>query len=160
VRTGRSNARDVAESELVRTLADRQQVRAGTTTLSAQRSAIDKRLAVFAAAEVELPALERERRFAEVNYEAAAKRLRDEQALEDLDRQRRSNVSIVQAPMVPMQGKSPQALILLIGTFLSFCAALLVAFLSALWRDTFLTPSQVERRLGLPMLATVPGRSE
>lgn len=160
VRSGRSPARDVAESELLRTMADTQQARAGTSTLAAQRAAIDKRLAVFAAAEVELPALERERKFAEVNYEAAAKRLRDEQALEDLDRQRRSNVSIVQAPAVPLQGKSVRSLVLLVGTFLSLCAALLTAFLSALLRDTFLTPSQVERRLGLPILAAVPGREQ
>jgi polysaccharide biosynthesis protein PslE len=160
IRSGRSPARDVAESELLRTVADTQHAKSGTSTLAAQRAAIDKRLAVFAAAEVELPALERERKFAEVNYEAAAKRLRDEQALEDLDRQRRSNVSIVQAPMAPSQGKSMQLIILIVGTFLSFCAALLTAFLSALLRDTFLTPSQVERRLGLPILAAVPGRME
>ena len=160
VRSGRSPARDVAESELLRTEADMQQARSATSTLAIQRAAIDKRLAVFAAAEVELPALERERKFAEVNYEAAAKRLRDEQALEDLDRQRRTNVSVVQAPAVPLQGKSMQPIILLVGAFLSLCAALLTAFLSALLRDTFLTPSQLERRLGLPVLAAVPGSEE
>lgn len=156
VRTGRSPARDVVESDLLRTLADRQQARAGASALVAQRVAIDKRLAAFAATEIELPALERERRFAEVNYDAAAKRLRDEQALEDLDRKRRSNVSIVQAPVVPLQAKSMQPVILLVGLFLSLCAALFTAFLSALLRDTFLTPDQVERRLGLPMLAAIP----
>ncbi len=156
VRTGRSPARDVVESDLLRTMADTRQAQAGTSALSAQRAAIDTRLAAFAVAESELPALERERRFAEVNYDAAAKRLRDEQALEDLDRKRRSNVSIVQAPVLPLQGKSIQPIILLVGTFLSLCAALLTAFLSALLRDTFLTPTQVERRLGLPMLAAIP----
>lgn len=160
VRSGRSPARDMAETELLRSQADMQQARAGASALLTQRAAIDKRLASFAAAETELPALERERRFAEVNYEVAAKRLRDEQVLEDLDRQRRSNVSIVQAPAVPLQGKSQRAIILLVGTFVSLCAALLTAFLSALLRDTFLTPSQVERRLGLPMLAAVPEKPE
>jgi len=160
VRSGRSPARDVAETEMLRTQADMQQAKAGTSALLVQRAAIDKRLASFAAAETELPTLERERRFAEVNYEAAAKRLRDEQVLEDLDRQRRSNVSIVQAPIVPLQGKSTRMIVLLVGTFLSLCAALLTAFLSALFRDTFLTPSQVERRLGLPMLTSVPEKAE
>ncbi|MDD2880618.1 MAG: hypothetical protein PHQ58_09280 [Rhodoferax sp.] len=156
VRTGRSPARDVVESDLLRTLADVEQARAGKSTLVNQQTAIDKRLAAFAATEIELPALERERRFAEVNYDAAAKRLRDEQALEELDRKRRSNVSIVQAPVVPLEGKSMQPVILMVGLFLSLCAALLTAFLSALLRDTFLTPAQVERRLGLPMLAAIP----
>lgn len=158
VRSGRSPARDVAESELHRTRADIRQANSGSTALGAQLAAIDKRLAVFAGAEGELPILERERKFAEINYDVAAKRLRDEQAQEDLDRQRRSNVSIVQAPALPLQGKSMQPVILLVGAFLSLCAAILTAFLSALLRDTFLTPVEAERRLGLPMLAAFPKR--
>jgi uncharacterized protein involved in exopolysaccharide biosynthesis len=156
VRKGRSPTRDVVESELLRTMADAQQARAGSAALVTQHAAIDKRLATFAQTERELPALERERRFAEVNYDAAAKRLRYEQSLEDLDKKRRSNISIVQAPAVPLTGKSLRAIILVTGTFLSICAALLTAFLSAVLRDTFLTPEQVERKLGLPQLASLP----
>ena len=69
---------------------------------------------------------------------------------------RRSNVSIVQPPLVPLNGTSITPLILVIGTVLSLCGAALVAFLSALWRDTFLTPEQVERELGIPLLAAIP----
>lgn len=156
VRTGRSPTRDLVESDLLRTVADRQQAQAGERVLSAQRAAVERRLRAFAATERELASMEREVRFAEVNYDAAAKRLRDEQATEDLDRKRRSNVSIVQAPVVPLQGKSLQPVILLVGGFLSLCAALLAAFVTALMRDTFLTPDQAERHLGLPMLAAIP----
>ena len=156
VRTGRSPARDAIESDWLRSMADTRQARAGSSALLVQQAAIDKRLAAFAAAEEKLPALERERRIAEVNYDSAAKRLRDEQSLEDMDRKRRSNVSIVQAPVVPVQGKSIQSVILIVGTFLSLCAALLTAFFSALLRDTFLTPAQAERRLGLPVLVAIP----
>jgi polysaccharide biosynthesis protein PslE len=156
VRTGRSPTRDLVESDLLRTVADRQQAQAGERVLSAQRAAVERRLTAFAATERELASMEREVRFAEVNYDAAAKRLRDEQATEDLDRKRRSNVSIVQAPVVPLQGKSLQPVILLVGGFLSLCAALLAAFVTALMRDTFLTPDQAERHLGLPMLAAIP----
>lgn len=156
VRTGRSPSRDVVESDLLRTTADTEQARAGTSALAVQRAALERRLAAFAQTERELLSLERERRFAEVNYDAAAKRLRDEQALEDLDRKRRSNVSIVQAPVVPLNAKSLGSIILVVGVFLSVCAALLTAFMSALLRDTFLTHDQVERKLGLPQLATLP----
>jgi polysaccharide biosynthesis protein PslE len=159
VRTGRSPARDASESELLRTKADIKQAQAASTALAAQLAAIDKRLGIFATAEGDLPILERERRFAEVNYDVAAKRLRDELALEDLDRKRRSNVSVVQAPILPLQGKSVRPLILLVGTFLSLCAALFTAFLTALLRDTFLTPTEVERRLGFPVLAAIPKRA-
>lgn len=159
VRSGRSPARDTVEADFVRAQADSRQAREGNVALSSWRDSLDKRLAVFAAAETELPALERERKFAEINYESAAKRLRDEQVTEDLDRQRRTNVSIVQAPGVPLQAKSLRPVILVVGFFLSVCAALLTAFISAWLRDTFLTPAQLERRLGLPMLAAVPERT-
>ena len=156
VRSGRSPARDVVESDLLRTLADQQQAGASTQSLSAERAAVDRRLADLAASAAELKTLERERRLAEENFDAAAKGLRDEMAMAELDRERRSNVSIVQAPRVPLAAKSLVPVILLVGVFLSLCAALLTAFFLALWRDTFLTPEQVEETLGVPILATVP----
>ena len=155
-KTGRNPSRDVAETELLRTVAEQQQAAAGAAALAQQRAEIDARLDAFAASERELMALERERRLAEANYEAAAKRLRDELSMVELDRKRRSNVSIVQPPLVPLRGSSVAPLILVVGTVLSLVGAALVAFLSALWRDTFLTPEQVERELGIPLLAAIP----
>jgi len=156
VRTGRSPARDVGETDLVRSVADERQARAGASTLDGQRSAIDRRLGELAASEGTLRALERDRRLAEVNYEAAAKRLRDESAMQDLDRKRRSSVSVVQAPRAPLEAKSLRPVILVVGVFLSLCAALLVAFVSALWRDTYLLPEQLQRDVDVPLLAAIP----
>ena len=156
VKMGRSPARDVVEPELLRTLADQDQADSATATLSEQLAVLDRRLATLASSEPGLHALERDRRLAEENFNAAAKALRDEMALAELDRERRSNVSIVQAPRVPVNGRSLAPAILAIGGFLSLCAALLTAFLCALWRDTFLTPEQAEEGLSVPMLAAVP----
>jgi hypothetical protein len=58
--------------------------------------------------------------------------------------------------MVPLQGSSPRRVVAIVGLLLSLCAALLVGLLSALWRDTFLTPGEVQRGLGVPLLASVP----
>jgi uncharacterized protein involved in exopolysaccharide biosynthesis len=153
---GRNPARDAIETDLLRSRAEQRQAAAGATQLTKQRAEIDQRLKVLAESERELQALDRERRLAEQNYEAASKRLRDESAVMELDRKRRSNVSIVQPPQVPVKGSSLAPVILGVGTVLSICAALLVAFFSALWRDTFLSPEQVERELGIPVLAAVP----
>jgi len=153
---GRNPARDAIETDLLRSRAEQRQAAAGATQLTKQRAEIDQRLKVLAESERELQALDRERRLAEQNYEAASKRLRDETAVMELDRKRRSNVSIVQPPQVPVKGSSLAPVILGVGTVLSICAALLVAFFSALWRDTFLSPEQVERELGIPVLAAVP----
>lgn len=159
-KTGRNPTRDLAEGELLRSNAEQRQAGAATTNLQRQRAELDRRLATLADSERELLGLERERRIAEQNYEAAAKRLRDETALEALDRKRRSNVSIVQAPVAPLQGSSIAPVILAVGTVLSLCMAALVAFLSALWRDSFLSPEQVERELGIPVLAAIPEREK
>jgi uncharacterized protein involved in exopolysaccharide biosynthesis len=156
VRTGRSPVRDGAESDLVKSAADLSQSQSGLTALASQRATLDKRLALLAQSESELRTLERERRLAEVQYEAAAKRLRDERVLTDLDSQRKSNVSVVQRPAVPTQAESKRSLVLVLGIILSIGAALLTAFLSALWRDTFLTPADVQRELGLPLLGAIP----
>jgi uncharacterized protein involved in exopolysaccharide biosynthesis len=157
-KSGRNPARDVAEAELLKTQAEQRQASAALVQLKSQREAIDQRLAAFAASEGELQTLERERRLAEQNYEAASKRLRDEKALEELDRKRRSNVSVVQPPAPPLQGQSIAPLVLVVGTVLSACLALLTAFLSALWRDGFLSPEQMERELQIPVLAAIPER--
>lgn len=156
VRTGRSPVRDGAESDLVKSTADLGQSQSGLDALAAQRTVIDQRLMVLAQSESELRTLERERRLAEVQYEAAAKRLRDERVLTDLDSQRKSNVSVVQSPSVPTQAESKRQLVLILGIILSIGAGLLTAFLSALWRDTFLIPADVQRELGLPLLGAIP----
>ena len=156
VRTGRSPVRDGAESDLVKSTADLLQSKAGAAALADQRDSINERLALLAKSEDDLRTLERERKLAETQFEAASKRVRDERVGSDLDRQRKSNVSIVQRPAVPTEAKSPRAIIVIVGLILSMAAALLTGFLSALWRDTFLTPGEVQRGLGLPLLATVP----
>ena len=156
VRSGRSPALDAAEADLVRTRADQRQASAGASTLVAQRVIIDQRLALLAGSENELRALERERRLAEVNYEAAAKRQRDEQALEALDRQRSSSVSLLQAPRVPLEPKSMRTAILVAGLVGSLVLAIAVAVVSGLLRDTFLTPEQLQRAVDVPVLAVIP----
>lgn len=155
-KTGRSTARDAVESDLVRSLADHSQARSGMPLVGQQYERINARLEELARSEPELRSLERERRLAETNYDAAVKRLRDETMAEDLDRQRRSNVSIVQPPAVPLSQKSLVPLVVAAGTALSIVAAMLVGLISALWRDTFLSPDQLERDLDLPTLASVP----
>jgi uncharacterized protein involved in exopolysaccharide biosynthesis len=158
-RSGRSVVRDGAESDLVRSTADLLQSKAGSAALEAQRVAINKRLGELAQSEDDLRTLERERRLAETQYEAAAKRLRDERVNTDLDRQRKSNVSVVQRPTVPLEAKSARGVVLAVGLLLSLCVALFVGFLSSLWRETFLTPSEVQRSLGVPLLASIPRMS-
>ena len=156
VRSGRSPVREGAESELVRSSADLLQSKAGTSTLATQLTAVNQRLSELSKSEDDLRALERDRRLAEGQYEAASKRLRDERIGSELDRQRKSNVSVVQRPLVPLEARSPRRVVAILGLLLSLGAALLTGLLSALWRDTFLTPGEVQRGLDVPLLGSVP----
>lgn len=156
VRTGRSPALDAGEQDLLRAQAEEQQAGAGARSLGPRLAAIDRRLGELTQAEAGLRQLERERRLAESAYDSAAKRLRDESAMKELDRRQHSSVSVVEAPRVPLQADSLRTVVAVVGVFITFCVMLLTAFLSALWRDTYLSPEQLERDLDAPVLAAVP----
>ena len=156
VRSGRSPVRDNVEADWLKTRADQGQADAGAAVLQQQRRVLDAQLKSFGANQRQLQGLERERKLLEASYEAAVRRLEEALVQDELDRGRKSNVSVVQAARAPFEARSLQGLILAVGTLLSLCCALIVAFFSALWRDTFLSPEQVQRGLGLPLLASVP----
>lgn len=156
VRTGRSPALDAGEQDLIRAQAEQQQADAGARQLVRRLEDIDRRLAVLAEAEGGLRQLERERRLAEAAYESAAKRLRDETVLKELDRRQHSSVSVVEAPRVPLEADSLRKVVGVVGVFVTFCVMLLTAFLSALWRKTYLSPEQLARDVDAPVLAAVP----
>ncbi len=156
VRTGRSPVRDQVEGDWLRAQVESRQAGTGKATLLQQRQQVDSKLKELSNSQRELLAMERERKLVESSYEAAMKRLEEAMVLDELDRGRKSNVSIVQAARPPIDGKSQRSVILMVGTLISLCCALLMAFLSALLRDTFLSPEQLQRSLGLPLLAVVP----
>ncbi len=156
VKTGRSPVRDGVEADIVRTQADRSQASASRSTLAAQHAAVDARLQGLAASALTLQNLERERVLAEIAYQSSSRRLQDETVLERLDQERKSNVSIVQSARPPLAASSVRLLVIGIGLFASLCLALLTALVSAAIRDTYMTPEEVRRDLGVPTLASVP----
>lgn len=159
VKTGRSVVRDSLESDLVRSMAEQRQTAASRATLVAQRDAIEHQLTQLSAAQRELDTLDRDRRLVAAAYEQASRRVEDEIVVEHLDQRRKSSVSVLQAARTPLQSKNIRSVILIVGTVVSLGCALLVAFFSALWRDTYLSPEEVQRGLGLPLLAAVPRRA-
>ncbi|CAN5754412.1 hypothetical protein BH09PSE5_BH09PSE5_05220 [soil metagenome] len=156
VRTGRSPVRDGVESDLVRSLADQGQASASRSTLLAQRDEVVGKLNRLAASQRQLETLERDRKMLEGSLESASRRLEDEIVNQRLDETRKSNVSVMQAAREPLEPRSIRGIVFAVGTLFSVACALLVAFVGALWRDTFVSPDEVERRLGLPLLAAVP----
>ncbi|MDB6002075.1 MAG: chain length determinant family protein, partial [Rhizobacter sp.] len=144
------------ESDLVRSLADEGQASASRATLLSQRGDVVARLTQLTASQRELETLQRDRKMLETALESATRRLEDEIVVQNLDQSRKSNVKVVQAAREPLEARSIRNIVLAVGTLFSIACALLIAFVSALWRDTFLSPDDVERSLGLPLLASVP----
>jgi uncharacterized protein involved in exopolysaccharide biosynthesis len=156
VRTGRSTVRDGVESELVRSLADQVQASASRTALMTQRDEVLSRLNRLAGSQRQLESLERDHKLLEGALESASRKLEDEIVNQRLDQSRKSNVSVVQAAREPLEPRSIRGIVFIAGLLFSVLTALLVAFISAMWRDTFISPEDVQSRLGLPLLAAVP----
>ncbi len=131
VKVGRSVVRDAAETDLEHALADQGQAVAGAQTLTASLNSVNKRLRELTDIEGQWLQLQRQQKLAESDFETAARRLRDDRITSQLDRQRQSNVSVVQAPKVPLEGKSARGAIFGVGGALSLAAALLTTFMSA-----------------------------
>lgn len=156
VKTGRSPVRDGIESDLAKSLADQGQATASNRALLVERDDIAARLTRLTSSQRELETLDRERKQLEIALDSATRRLEDEVVVQGLDASRKSSVKLLQAAREPLQAHSIRLVLLVIGTLFSVACALLVAFVSALWRDTFLSPDDVQRSLGLPLLAAVP----
>jgi uncharacterized protein involved in exopolysaccharide biosynthesis len=77
--------------------------------------------------------------------------------LEDLNRRKSANITVIQEATVPVKPVRPKkALNLGLGLLLGVVAGLGAAFVLELSSQTLSTPESVERRLGLPVLVTVP----
>lgn len=158
VRMGRNPVRDTVEAELIRLQGEQQSAQAAKGVLTTQLAAINDQLTKMSRQQPQLDSLMRERQIAENNYQNYVKKLEESKILADLDRNAKTNVSVVQQALPPAEKKNLQAIILAIGFVLSACIALLVAFLSELLRGTYVSPEKLQRSLGLPVLASIPYR--
>jgi protein-tyrosine kinase len=89
-------------------------------------------------------------------YDSKAEELRPSS---ETNQQQLGDVSVIQAAAVPAIPVRPRfGVHLLVGAVLAALTGILYAFLAELAMQGMSTPESVERRLGLPVLATVPHR--
>ncbi|MGI4978399.1 MAG: hypothetical protein ACRYG6_15785 [Janthinobacterium lividum] len=103
-----------------------------------------------------LQQLERRREVADSAYRASAKVLDDRRMVEAVAAERATNVRVIQPARVPLRPHRLTLPILAAGLVFSLLAGAAAAVLSDATRPGFLSPEQVERRLGLPVLACIP----
>jgi uncharacterized protein involved in exopolysaccharide biosynthesis len=157
-RVGRNPVVDDLERDLARLEAELQGQRARKGELDASLKKLRDRLSGLTAQDRQFRDLERERSILEENYRTYTTKLEEARITEEFDRNKSANIRIIQSAEPPAVGKSLRLPIVAASMFLGLLSALATAFVVAQMRQTFLTPDDVERGLGLPVLLVVPLR--
>ncbi|WP_028311354.1 GumC family protein [Derxia gummosa] len=157
-RVGRSPVRDSVEGDLLRTRADYEAASASRAKAAAIAREAERQLKTLSQREREMVELQREHKLTEDAYNIARRRLDEARTLDTLDKERQTNVSVVQPARPPLEAKKLQPIIIAVGFVLAVAVALAIACFAELFNDSFALPEQVERRLRLPVLAAIPER--
>ncbi len=157
-RTGRNPVLDDLERDSSRLEAELQGQRARKGELDSSLKKLRERLAELTAQDRMFRELDRERSINEENYRTYTTRLEEARITEEFDRNKSANIRIIQSAEPPTQGKNLRMPIIAASIFLGLLSALATAFVVAQMRQTYLTPDDVERSLGLPVLLVVPLR--
>ncbi len=93
---------DDLEKQIIATQADLRFQQAQADTLAAQIGALEKQISEYTQSGAEYRELARDREAAEKSHEVYAKKLEEFRASEEMDRQKLTNISVIQAAAVPI----------------------------------------------------------
>jgi uncharacterized protein involved in exopolysaccharide biosynthesis len=127
--------------------------------LKQQMDHIDRQTLTYGKDSVELQDLKREVASNEANYEIYLKKVEEARIQDNMDERRMTNIAVVQQPSVPAlpDGRKRQKA-LNMGLLFSLALGLGVAFVFEYAPQTLSTPESVERKLNVPLLATLEHR--
>jgi len=158
VRTARNQLLDQAQLDLLRATSDESALAGGRDVLQARLQEIRQRADALSAQQARFNALALEQKLMEESYGNYARKLEGARIDEAREQKERTNVSVLQDASRPLSSTSVRRPLLLIGFVFSVGIALLVALLSEALRTGFQLPEQMERKLGIPVLAALPDR--
>ncbi len=146
------------KQELLSSEADLEGLRARHATLQAQVTTYQKRLDSLNEKAFELDKLHRQAQTAQEEYLLYRKKHEEARISEAMDRQKLINVTIAQPAQRPLQPDNASALfIALIGLLGGVGGGLGLAFTTEFYLDhSFTTGPEMERRLGIPHIASIP----
>lgn len=125
--------------------------------LEKQIAASQRQLDLWNNQEEGLARLKRERILKEATHQKYAERLEQARVDNALEKEKISNISILQRPTLPTVPTGPNSVWILVAGFLAASfGALGIIFLLKLLDDSVQTSEQVGARLGLPVLASFP----
>ncbi len=161
VRTGQNIVYQDVEREMIKTQAELSSQEAKSATLRKQIAQLDQEMQTFDLREKDLLNLKRELAANEKNYKTYLEKVEEALISDNLNRQKMTNISVIQAAAVPQKPIKPKkALNVALGIILGAVSGLGLAFFSEYTNQGLSTPESVERRLGLPVLGTVPFKEE
>ena len=141
--------RSRAEQDLKANLARRETDQKQLAQLDEQIKSLDKR-------ESDLAKLDLQQKLVEETYRSTMKLLDQQKLEETLVEKTAANIRVIEPAEAPLNPANSRLLILVSGALLSLFVGVLVAWLSALFRRSFLASAEIEKKLGIPVLLTVP----
>jgi uncharacterized protein involved in exopolysaccharide biosynthesis len=143
--------------DMLRDEAELQALAAQNVALKAQAKDIDEKLLVLTRHEKEFNALQRQLETHEQNYRTAVTKLEEARLAEEMNRRKSANISVIEPAVPPIQTLAAgKEMTIAGGLFLGMVVGLGMAFGAERMSQRLSTPSDVERRLGLPVLTAVP----
>jgi len=138
-------------------IADIASLAAKKTVLDEQLAQAQQELVSLLDKEVEIDRLEREIKVEQANYLKYTDKAEQSRITDALDKERLSNLSVVQKPTIPIKSIRPKKLLnIALGVFLAFFGSLGYAFALEYVDQTFKRPEDVESTLELPVLVSLP----
>jgi polysaccharide biosynthesis protein PslE len=158
VRTSNPVYQDI-QKEYLKAQAELDSQQAGVETLTKQIASLDREIRSLDDKQNEFRNLNRTVSINEKNYLTYVEKHEEARISDDLNRQKIANISVIQAPSVPQKPVKPRKLLaILLAVVLGAASSLGYVFFVEYNSQEFSTPEQVESRLGLPVLTSIPLR--
>ena len=160
-RTGYNTNRDIVQDQLISAEANLAGATARRNTLNAQVAASSSRLKSLVSVSDTLTELHTQHDLLEdavKNYSQQVELARVEQ--NQATTAGTTNVRVIEAPVDPSRPNNPPLLIIAAGLVSALLISAVSVFLLSSLRETFLSPQEAERALGLPVLCAIPKTAE
>ena len=145
--------------ELMKTEADLNSQRARVAAVSGQLAQIESKVQSLDRSAQQFQSLKRELATTEKNYQTYLNKAEEARLSEDMNRQKLANLSVLQPATPPSEPFSRKKLkIVILGVLAGGVVAVGGAFLFENLLQTVSDPAIAEKRLGLPVLASLPYR--
>ncbi len=145
-----------AELDYLSERAQFQSMQANAAALRSLRQDVQAEIRGINENETQIATLQREREIQEANYRKYSESLEQARIDQAMQLEQLSNISVVQAATSPMKPVRPKKLLnLALGLVLGLMGGIGFAFTSEYVDHTFKRPDDIERRLNLPVLASI-----